>query len=84
MNNLQYAEYLSDDELQKVAPLLKRLKKLEDRSESQDDFLKFVNKISRNTRAQNIAKTIIWYVSIYSKKSYVCPEVFLSTFYDRL
>jgi len=28
MTNLQYAEFLSDDELQKVAPLLKRLKKL--------------------------------------------------------
>mgnify|MGYP006001342389 CR=1 FL=1 len=45
MTNLQYAEFLSDEELQKVAPLLKRLKKLEDRSESQDDFLRFVNKI---------------------------------------
>ena len=45
MNNIQYAEFLSDDELQKVAPLLKRLKKLEDRSESQDNFLRFVNKI---------------------------------------
>jgi len=45
MNNLQYAEYLSDDELQKVAPLLKRLKKLEDRSESQEDYLRFVKKI---------------------------------------
>ena len=38
MTNLQYAEFLSDEELQKVAPLQKRLKKLEDRSESQDDF----------------------------------------------
>ena len=45
MTNLQYAEFLSDEELQKVAPLLKRLKKLEDRSESQDDFLRFVKKI---------------------------------------
>ena len=44
MTNLQYAEYLSDDELQKVAPLLKRLKKLEDRSESQEDYLRFVKK----------------------------------------
>ena len=38
MTNLQYAEFLSDEELQKVAPLLKRLKKLDDRSESQEDF----------------------------------------------
>ena len=45
MNNLKYAEYLSDDELQKVAPLLKRLKKLEARAESQEDYLSFVKKI---------------------------------------
>ena len=45
MSNLQYAEYLSDEELQKAAPLIKRLKKLNDRSESQNNYLKFVKNI---------------------------------------
>ena len=45
MSNLQYAEYLSDEELQKAAPLIKRLKKLNERSESQNNYLKFVKNI---------------------------------------
>ena len=40
-----FAEYLSDDELSKVSPLLDRLKTLEEQKTSQDNYLKFVKKI---------------------------------------
>ena len=40
-----FAEYLSDDEISKMAPLIDRLKTLEDQKTSQDNYLKFVKKI---------------------------------------
>jgi hypothetical protein len=41
----EFAEYLSDDELSKLGPLLERLTTLEDQKTSQDNYLKFVKKI---------------------------------------
>ena len=41
----QFAEYLSDDEISKITPLLDRLKVLEEQKTSQDNYLKFVKKI---------------------------------------
>ena len=41
----EFAEYLSDDELSKLAPLLDRLSMLENQKKSQDNYLKFVKKI---------------------------------------
>jgi predicted phage terminase large subunit-like protein len=40
-----FAEYLSDDEISKMAPLIDRLKTLEEQKTSQDNYLKFVKKI---------------------------------------
>ena len=41
----EFAEYLSDDELSKLAPLLDRLSMLENQKKSLDNYLKFVKKI---------------------------------------
>jgi predicted phage terminase large subunit-like protein len=41
----QFAEYLSDDEISKITPLLDRLKVLEEQKTSQENYLKFVKKI---------------------------------------
>ena len=41
----QFAEYLSDDEISKITPLLDRLKVLDEQKTSQDNYLKFVKKI---------------------------------------
>ena len=41
----EFAEYLSDDEISKITPLLDRLKVLEEQKTSQDNYLKFVKKI---------------------------------------
>jgi len=40
-----FAEYLSDDEISKMAPLLDRLKILDEQKSSQENYLKFVKKI---------------------------------------
>ena len=40
-----FAEYLSDDEISKMAPLIDRLKTLEEQKTSQDNYLKFVKKM---------------------------------------
>ena len=40
-----FAEYLSDDELSKLAPLLSRLTTLDDQKKNQENYLTFVKKI---------------------------------------
>jgi len=37
-----FSKYLTDEELAKVAPMLERLKTLDDRNEKQDSFMSFV------------------------------------------
>jgi hypothetical protein len=41
----EFAEYLSDDELSKLGPLLDRLTMLESQKKSQENYLTFVKKI---------------------------------------
>ena len=43
--NLEYTEYLSDDELSKIAPMLERLTMLEKQKVSQDLYMDFVKRI---------------------------------------
>ena len=43
--NLDFAEYLSDDELSKIAPMLDRLTMLEKQKVSQDKYMDFVKRI---------------------------------------
>ena len=43
--NLEYTEYLSDDELSKIAPMLERLTMLEKQKASQDLYMDFVKRI---------------------------------------
>ena len=43
--NLEFAEYLSDDELSKIAPMLDRLSMLEKQKASQDKYIDFVKRI---------------------------------------
>ena len=43
--NLDFAEYLSDDELSKIAPMLERLTMLEKQKVSQDKYMDFVKRI---------------------------------------
>ena len=43
--NLEFAEYLSDDELSKIAPMLDRLSMLEKQKLSQDKYMDFVKRI---------------------------------------
>ena len=43
--NLEYTEYLSDDELSKIAPMLERLTMLEKQKTSQDLYMDFVKRI---------------------------------------
>ena len=38
-------DYLTDDEVSKVKPMLQRLKTLDDRTEKRDDFLNFVKHV---------------------------------------
>lgn len=43
MNDLSdFTKYLTDEELAKVAPMLERLKVLDDRIEKHDNFMSFV------------------------------------------
>ena len=43
MNDLSdFTKYLTDEELAKVAPMLERLKILDDRTEKHDNFMSFV------------------------------------------
>ena len=46
--NLEYTEYLSDDELSKIAPMLERLTMLEKQKASQDLYMDFVKRIWPN------------------------------------
>ena len=41
--NLEFAEYLSDDELSKIAPMLERLTMLEKQKTSQDLYMDLSN-----------------------------------------
>ena len=43
--NLEYTEYLSDEELSKIAPMLERLNMLEKQKVSQDLYMDFVKRI---------------------------------------
>ena len=47
MNDLtsNFTEYLTDEELAKVAPMLERLKTLDDRTEKHDNFMSFVKHV---------------------------------------
>ena len=46
MNDLSdFTQYLTDEELAKVAPMLERLKTLDDRSDKQENFMKFVKHV---------------------------------------
>ena len=46
MNDLSgILDYLTDDELEKVTPMLERLQKLDDRTEKQDNFMSFVKHV---------------------------------------
>ena len=46
MNDLSdFTQYLTDEELAKVAPMLERLKTLDDRSDKQENFIQFVKHV---------------------------------------
>ena len=46
MNDLSdFTQYLTDEELAKVAPMLERLKTLDDRSDKQENFMQFVKHV---------------------------------------
>ena len=40
-----FSQYLTDEELAKVAPMLERLNQLDDREEKQNDFMNFVKHV---------------------------------------
>jgi len=46
MNDLSdFSKFLTDEELAKVAPMLERLKTLDNRTEKQDNFMNFVKHV---------------------------------------
>ncbi len=52
----QFAEYLSDDEISKITPLLDRLKVLEEQKTSQENYLKFEKKYGPPSLRESIIK----------------------------